>query len=189
MTIESASYPSELVPTNPGGDVPVSELNDHDKLVKHVIKTTFANISGAVTVTHTQLNKIGVTGSSGDASADPSTNAFVQQEIARVNATSGALTESTTSALTATIAPGQFLTMTNSGDCIAKLPTGVPDGTLCGVLFTNGRRNANTIERNGNYLMYDSSGNPLAEDMTIGNPFKPWIFRSYSSDSCWRRAY
>lgn len=62
MAIETATYISDLVVTNPLGSDGKSTADDHLRLVKSVLKTTFPNVSGAVTPTHTQINYlVGVT--------------------------------------------------------------------------------------------------------------------------------
>lgn len=56
MGLETATYIDGLVVTNPvAGDV-VSQGDDHLRLLKSTIKATFPSISGAVNLTHTQLN-------------------------------------------------------------------------------------------------------------------------------------
>lgn len=63
MPVESVTYISDLVATNPiGATDPKSQGDDHIRNIKSAIKTTFPNITGAVTPTHTELNFVdGVT--------------------------------------------------------------------------------------------------------------------------------
>lgn len=56
MALETATYTSDLVVTNPTGSDPLAFADDHLRLIKSSIKNTFPNISGAVTKTHTQIN-------------------------------------------------------------------------------------------------------------------------------------
>ena len=67
MPLESATYISDLDPTNPVGSSDlVSSLDDHMRLVKATLKNTFPNIDGAVTATEDELNHLdGVTGTTG----------------------------------------------------------------------------------------------------------------------------
>lgn len=59
MGLETGTYISDLVTTNPvGATDPKSQGDDHLRLLKSTIKATFPNITGAVTMTHTQLNGI-----------------------------------------------------------------------------------------------------------------------------------
>jgi len=62
MALETGTYISDLVITNPTSTDPKSQGDDHLRLLKSTIKTTFPNVSGAVTPTHTELNYVdGVT--------------------------------------------------------------------------------------------------------------------------------
>lgn len=56
MGLESATYISDLVSTNPASGDAKSQGDDHIRLVKATVKATFPNVSGAVTATHTELN-------------------------------------------------------------------------------------------------------------------------------------
>lgn len=58
MALETATYITDLVATNPLGSDQKSTLDDHARLTKSVLKNSFPNISGAVTATHTQLNTV-----------------------------------------------------------------------------------------------------------------------------------
>jgi microcystin-dependent protein len=62
MALESATYISDLVSTNPTSSDGIAQGDDHLRLLKSTIKATFPNVSGAVTATHTELNYVdGVT--------------------------------------------------------------------------------------------------------------------------------
>src|SRR5690606_36004849 len=67
VPLESATYISDLDPSNPVGSSDlVSDLDDHLRLVKATLHTTFPGIAGAVTATHTELNhRDGVMGTTG----------------------------------------------------------------------------------------------------------------------------
>lgn len=56
MALETGTFISDLVPTNPVGSDPLAFADDHLRLLKGTIKNTFPNISGAVTKTHTEIN-------------------------------------------------------------------------------------------------------------------------------------
>jgi hypothetical protein len=58
MALESGVYISDLVITNPPGSDPKSQMDDHLRLIKSTVKTTFPNIAGAMTMTHTELNTV-----------------------------------------------------------------------------------------------------------------------------------
>ncbi len=63
MGIETASYISQLVDTNPVVGDPVGEGDDHLRLIKTVLQTQFPNLTaGAVNTTQTEMNLLdGVT--------------------------------------------------------------------------------------------------------------------------------
>ena len=62
MALETATYISDLVSTNPTSSDNMSQGDDHLRLLKSTIKATFPNVSGAVTPTHVELNYVdGVT--------------------------------------------------------------------------------------------------------------------------------
>lgn len=62
MALESSTYISGLVTTNPAATDAKSQGDDHIRLLKSTILNTFPSITGAVTPTHTELNYVdGVT--------------------------------------------------------------------------------------------------------------------------------
>jgi len=67
MALESTTYIDGLVITNPTGTDPRSQGDDHLRLVKATIRSTFPNVAGAMTATHTELNLIdGYTGTTAE---------------------------------------------------------------------------------------------------------------------------
>lgn len=56
MPIEPALYINQLNEANPLSTDSVSQADDHLRLIKAVLKTTFPNITGPVTATQSQLN-------------------------------------------------------------------------------------------------------------------------------------
>jgi len=62
MTVETATYISDLNSTYPASGNSLVEGDDHIRLLKSTIKASLPNIAGAVTPTHTELNYVdGVT--------------------------------------------------------------------------------------------------------------------------------
>jgi len=51
MALESATYISELVDTNPTVSDPVGQGDDHLKLIKTVLKTQFSGLAGTTAIT------------------------------------------------------------------------------------------------------------------------------------------
>jgi len=63
MTVESATYLSELVAANPPGTDPLIESDDHHRLIKQVLLNTFPNLNAPVSATPAELNLlVGKTG-------------------------------------------------------------------------------------------------------------------------------
>jgi hypothetical protein len=56
MGLETPTYISDLIATNPTTPDGVSQGDDHIRNLKSAIKTTFPNVSGAMTASHTELN-------------------------------------------------------------------------------------------------------------------------------------
>ena len=56
MALESATYIDGLVVTNPLGSDPLAGADDHLRLIKSTLKSTFPNITGPVTATHGELS-------------------------------------------------------------------------------------------------------------------------------------
>ena len=62
MGLETGTYIDSLNSSNPGATDSVAQGDDHIRLIKSTVKATFPNLTGAVTSTHTELNKLdGVT--------------------------------------------------------------------------------------------------------------------------------
>lgn len=58
MTIETATYISDLNASNPGASDLKAEGDDHIRLTKTTLKNTFPNVAGAVTPTHLVINNL-----------------------------------------------------------------------------------------------------------------------------------
>jgi hypothetical protein len=56
MSLESATYISQLIDTNPSGLDNPNNGDNHIRLIKSALLTTFQNITGAVTASHSELN-------------------------------------------------------------------------------------------------------------------------------------
>ena len=65
MALETATYIDGLVVSNPAATDGLAQADDHMRLIKSTIKSTFPNVTGAITSTHTELNALdGYTGTS-----------------------------------------------------------------------------------------------------------------------------
>ena len=58
MGLESATFINGLVETNPTSSDNANQGDNHLRLIKSTLKSTFPNITGAVTVSHTDINSI-----------------------------------------------------------------------------------------------------------------------------------
>lgn len=58
MALESATYIDGLVETNPTSSDNANQGDNHIRLIKSAIKATFPSVTGAVTVTHSQINSV-----------------------------------------------------------------------------------------------------------------------------------
>lgn len=58
MPLETATYTSDLNPSNPAASDPLSNADDHMRLIKATIKNTFPNITGQITATQAQINAL-----------------------------------------------------------------------------------------------------------------------------------
>ena len=56
MTVEAATYIHELNASLPDGSDPLSEGDNHDRLIKSTLKSTFPNFAGVVNASNTELN-------------------------------------------------------------------------------------------------------------------------------------
>ena len=67
MALESGTYIDSLNASNPASTDALSQADDHLRLIKSTVKSTFPNVTGAVSATHTELNLIdGLTASTSE---------------------------------------------------------------------------------------------------------------------------
>lgn len=67
MPLETATYISDLVTSNPAASDGLNNADDHMRLIKGTLKNTFPNIMGALNASHTQLDAAAVAASNGTA--------------------------------------------------------------------------------------------------------------------------
>lgn len=203
MALETGTYISDLVVTNPTGADAKSTADDHLRLLKSTVKNTFPNVTGAVTPSHTVLNYLtGVTSAvqtqldakaplasptftgtpaaptatTGTSSTQVATTAFVASSIASVNSQT-ALVVAVVSATTQTATAGSHYVLTNVSQTTLTLPATPSSGQTVAVTVANSRTD-NVIARNGQTLM------GLAEDMTIDSASATITLRFLNND--WR---
>ena len=76
MALESTTYISGLVVTNPTSSDNISDGDNHIRLLKSTVKATFPNVAGAVTGTHSAIN-------SAVTAANAATNANTASQIVK----------------------------------------------------------------------------------------------------------
>jgi hypothetical protein len=89
LTVETATYISDLNTALPAAGDLKSEGDDHLRLIKTVTKATFPNVTGAVTKTHTDINNLG---DKGLKPASVTTGAFVAADAGLCVYATGAVT-------------------------------------------------------------------------------------------------
>jgi hypothetical protein len=94
MGLETATYISQLVDTNPTASDPVSQGDDHLRLIKSVLQDQFTTLgAAAVTTTAAELNLLDGKTAVGDASGPASST---DNAIARFDGTSGKTLQNST---------------------------------------------------------------------------------------------
>ena len=175
MAVETGTIISDFDIAKPAGTEPKSILDDQIKWVKSALLATFANITGAVTATHTDLNKVGVTQSPGNNTTAPASTAFVQAAIASVNAQTP-LTDTTVATLNPTLVKGVWHDLTYTASANApKLPASASAGDTLYVRFSNSYY-TNSLDRNGLTILNS------ATDLT-NIPPNIWILVRYNGST------
>lgn len=96
MALESTTYISGLVVTNPTSSDNISDGDNHIRLLKSTIKATFPSVTGAVTGTHTAIN-------SAVTSANAATNANTASQIVKRDGSGNFSAGTITAALTGNV--------------------------------------------------------------------------------------
>lgn len=164
MPIEAVTYISDFVVTNPvGATDPGSDLDDHIKNMKIGIKTTFPNVTGAVTPTHTELNYV-----------DGVTSAIQTQLDAKIAATSGTFTATCATGMTTTptatwsytkidsVVTLNIVQISGTGNAATITVTGAP----AAIHPTNAKRIIARLRNDGTYY-YGSADISAAGVITI----------------------
>lgn len=197
MTVESASYISDLNSSYPAATDAKSEGDDHLRLIKSAVKATFPNVTGAVTPTHTELNYVdGVTSAIQtqlDAKAPLASPAFTGTPTAPTASTGTGTTQLATTAfvgnailassgITATL-PGQggnsgkFLTTDGStaswgsaGDVTLTGTQTLTNKTIEAGTFTNGYTEETYTANSGTGITLDLANGSFQIITLTGSP-------------------
>jgi hypothetical protein len=74
MSLESATYINQLSATNPAATDPLSQADEHLRLIKSTLQATFPNLTGPVTKTQAELNSSAVDAAITSDGSTPSLN-------------------------------------------------------------------------------------------------------------------
>lgn len=194
MPVDPALHIGNFDTANPTGATSRKEADDNFRHIKEVLKRDFAGITGAVTATHTELNRLvgvtadvqgqldakaslaspALTGTPTAPTAAPGTNstqiastAFAQALAASINAVSG-VTASSSASASFTLSDGQIVAATNAG-AVSVDASGTPVlGAVRGVHFDNNRTD-NTINW-GSRSVIGPNGQSFSGVMTCDQP-------------------
>lgn len=185
MTVESATYISQLNPSLPTGGDPKSEGDQHLRLVKSTAQNTFPNLGAAAVIrTAAELNDVinkapiasptltgtpaAPTAATGDSSTQIATTAFVQTAIANVNS-QAALSVAEYAGTTAAPTVGQHAVMSNAAAVTVTLPASPNAGDRVKLTFTNSLY-SNVINPNG-LKIFSSTDNRTVNAKRAGVEF------------------
>jgi hypothetical protein len=125
MALETGTYINSLVATNPAATDPKSQGDDHLRLIKSTILSTFPSITGAVTATHTELSRLaGVTSTAvGISDTQTLTNKTIEAGVFTNGYTEEVATANTGTAYTIDLLNGTVQVLTLTGNVIYTFPT------------------------------------------------------------------
>ena len=159
MSLENPTYINGLIVTNPTSSDPVSQGDDHLKLIKSTLKNTFPNVTGAVTTTHAEINLL-----------NNATNAATNSTLVKRNS-SGAASFSTVYAttLTGTLSSAAQTSVTSVGALnggsitsgFGSINTGSSSISTSGSL-TAGSVTVDSVKINGNNIGHTSDSDLIS---------------------------
>lgn len=202
MTVEAATYISQLDATHPTGLEAKSEGDDHIRVVKSALVTTLPNLAGPVTVTHSQLNTVpdralrtgdtytgthDFTGAtpmvatmpSSASGFEPASTEFVQRAMAGYAGSALGLVLGIYTGTAVTLVPGIHAALNSVATVTVTLPATPTAGATVAVTPMNGLY-SNVIARNGEKIM------GLSEDLTLDAPNATFTLRYIDSANGWR---
>ena len=130
MSLETGSFISDLNASNPTSTDLKSQGDDHIRLLKATVKGTFPNVSGAVTVTHTELNTV-------TAKANSASPLFTGLPLAPTAAVSTATTQLATTAFVVSQVANDAPTKSGSG-ATGTWPVSITGNAATATLAANG---------------------------------------------------
>lgn len=190
MALESLTgtvYIDALTSTNPVSSDPKSEGDDHIRGIKNVLKTTFPNVSGAVTATHTELNYTDIT-APGTVEASKAVVVDANKDISGFRkivgtSSSGYTVSMTTTGLTATDAAVVGITSGATGNGNVGV-YGISDGATS--KSVSGVANHTT---GGNFGVYGSSASTAGYGGYFTSPYNAVYGRGTGTSAVAVNAY
>ena len=142
MALESGTYIDSLNASNPVATDGLAQADDHLRLIKSTVKSTFPNVTGAISTTQAELNKLdGATASTAELNYVTGVTSSIQTQINSKQATiTGAATTIDDTDLTASRA----LVSNSSGKVAVSALTDTELGYLDGVT-SNVQTQINTV--------------------------------------------
>lgn len=161
MALETGTYISDLVATNPASSDNVSTADDHLRLIKSTIKASFPNITGAANPTQTELNLLVGASALGDVTTS-GTQTLTNKTIALGSNTVSGTTAQFNTALT----DGDFATLAGTETLTNKTVTNIVfDGSLTEEVYTLGTSGSIALNAaNGTVQTCALTGNPTFTD-------------------------
>lgn len=203
MTVETATYISQLNSAYPASGDVKSEGDNHLRLIKDVLQNTFPNLgAAAVTPTAAQLNTITLKGtiagqtwtgthdytgatitvptkSAGDNTTAAASTAYVTTAISAVTANSVDLTMTVETSASVTGVAGNKHILTNASATAVTTPASPSAGQRFAVVVANDRVD-NTITYGSDKIM------GLAESMTLTSAYAAVEFTYVNATLGWR---
>ena len=133
MALETGTYIDSLVATNPTATDALAQADDHLRLIKATLKATFPSITGAVTLTHTQINDL--QNLQGVLSAPSGTRLLFQQAASPVGWTVDAThNDKALRIVNGSVAPGTGGSAAFSAAFASKTPAGSVSTSIGGTI-------------------------------------------------------
>ena len=133
MALETGTFIDSLVATNPTATDALAQADDHLRLITATLKATFPSITGAVTLTHTQINDL--QNLQGVLSAPSGTRLLFQQAASPVGWTVDAThTDTALRLVNGSVAPGAGGSAAFSAAFASQTPAGSVSTSIGGTI-------------------------------------------------------
>lgn len=147
MSVESATFISDLSPLNPVHTDGLNQADSHLRLLKSTLQTTLPNLTGAMTATHVSLNAAG-TAFEAPGYVQITPNGTVASGVLLLEGVVAGSSVQVANTQTGAGAPGMAILMVQGTTAVAPLSL-----TMAGVLAVSAAVNAPSIQKGGNELI------------------------------------